>query len=58
MAVLVPVRESYDGLLFRINPSYEAQLHKSDRAETSEVDWRGERDRTIESALSRSDWQC
>ncbi|MFC0019509.1 hypothetical protein, partial [Roseibacillus persicicus] len=31
---------------------------KSDRAGESEIDWRRERDRTSESALSRSDWVC
>ncbi|GHC67869.1 hypothetical protein GCM10007100_39990 [Roseibacillus persicicus] len=35
-----------------------AQHHKSDRAGESEIDWRRERDRSVESARSRSDWVC
>ncbi|GHC69002.1 hypothetical protein GCM10007100_40610 [Roseibacillus persicicus] len=35
-----------------------AQHHKSDRAGESGVDGRMEGDRSIESALSRSDWVC
>jgi hypothetical protein len=38
--------------------SNNAQHHKSDRAGESEVDWRKDRGRNGESALSRSDWVC